>query len=63
MTLHPAASGRIYAAYGGVYIAIALVWLQVVDGVKLDAFGQQKFQTTLKELEEERDAVKDLLPS
>jgi len=33
----------------------------VVEGVKLDAFGQQKFQTTLKELEEERDAVKDLL--
>lgn len=33
----------------------------VVSGVKLDAFGQQKFQITLKELEEERDAVKDLL--
>lgn len=35
----------------------------VVDGVTLDAFGQQKFATTLKELEEERDAVKDLLKS
>jgi malate dehydrogenase len=35
--------------------------LSVVEGVKLDAFGQQKFQTTLKELEEEREAVKDLL--
>src|SRR5437867_1928736 len=35
----------------------------VVEGVKLDAYGQQKFQTTLKELEEEREAVKDLLPS
>jgi malate dehydrogenase len=34
---------------------------QVVEGVKLDAFGQQKFQLTLKELEEEKDAVKDLL--
>ncbi len=33
----------------------------VVEGVKLDAFGQQKFQATLKELEEEKDAVKDLL--
>ena len=32
--------------------------LKVVEGVKLDAFGQQKFQTTLKELEEEREAVK-----
>jgi small multidrug resistance family-3 protein len=35
LTLHPAASGRIYAAYGGVYVATALVWLRVVDGVKL----------------------------
>jgi malate dehydrogenase len=35
--------------------------LSVVDGVKLDAYGQQKFQTTLKELQEERDAVKELL--
>ena len=37
--------------------------LAIVEGVKLDAFGQQKFQATLKELEEERDAVRDLLPS
>jgi small multidrug resistance family-3 protein len=35
LTLHPAASGRIYAAYGGVYIATALVWLQAVDGIRL----------------------------
>lgn len=35
LTLHPAASGRIYAAYGGVYVATALVWLRVVDGVAL----------------------------
>ncbi|HBT32151.1 MAG TPA: YnfA family protein, partial [Pusillimonas sp.] len=37
LTLHPAASGRIYAAYGGVYVATALVWLRVVDGVPLTA--------------------------
>ncbi len=37
LTLHPAASGRVYAAYGGVYIATALVWLRVVDGMKLSA--------------------------
>jgi malate dehydrogenase len=37
--------------------------LTVVEGVKLDAYGQQKFQATLKELEEEREAVKDLLGS
>ncbi|EFE94587.1 YnfA family protein [Serratia odorifera] len=38
LTLHPAASGRVYAAYGGVYVATALLWLRVVDGVKLTAF-------------------------
>src|SRR5579872_3529765 len=37
--------------------------LTVVEGVKLDAFGQQKFQTTLKELQEEKEAVRDLLGS
>ena len=35
LTLHPAASGRVYAAYGGVYVCAALVWLRVVDGEKL----------------------------
>ncbi|MBX8713867.1 YnfA family protein, partial [Shigella sonnei] len=30
LTLHPAASGRVYAAYGGVYVATALLWLRVV---------------------------------
>jgi len=35
--------------------------LSVVEGVKLDAFGQEKFQKTLQELQEERAAVQDLL--
>ncbi len=35
LTLHPEASGRIYATYGGIYIITALVWLKVVDGVSL----------------------------
>ena len=35
LTLHPTAAGRTYAAYGGMYIAVALVWLHVVDGVTL----------------------------
>ena len=35
LTLHPTASGRVYAAYGGVYIAVALVWLRKVDRVPL----------------------------
>lgn len=34
LTLHPYAAGRTYAAYGGVYIAVALLWLWVVDSVK-----------------------------
>ena len=38
LTLHPAASGRVYAAYGGVYVATALLWLHFVDGIKLSAF-------------------------
>ena len=35
--------------------------LTVVEGVKLDAFGQQKFQATLQELLEEKAAVQELL--
>lgn len=38
LTLHPAASGRVYAAYGGVYVMTALLWLRVVDGVKLTLY-------------------------
>lgn len=34
LSLHPTASGRVYAAYGGVYIGVALVWLWQVDGVR-----------------------------
>jgi small multidrug resistance family-3 protein len=34
LTLHPAASGRVYAAYGGVYIGVAIVWLWLVEGIR-----------------------------
>lgn len=34
LTLHPTAAGRVYAAYGGVYIGVAVVWLMVVDKIK-----------------------------
>ena len=33
LSLHPTASGRVYAAYGGVYVAVALLWLWRVDGL------------------------------
>lgn len=35
LTVHPSAAGRTYAAYGGMYIAVALAWLHWVDGVAL----------------------------
>jgi small multidrug resistance family-3 protein len=35
LTLHPAAAGRVYAAYGGVYVAVALIWLWRIDRVPL----------------------------
>lgn len=35
LSLHPTASGRVYAAYGGVYVATALLWLWKVDRVPL----------------------------
>lgn len=34
LTLHPTASGRVYAAYGGVYIFVAILWLWTVDGIR-----------------------------
>ncbi|TXD98020.1 YnfA family protein [Psychrobacter frigidicola] len=34
LTLHPTAVGRVYAAYGGVYIAMAILWLWTVNGIR-----------------------------
>ncbi|MBU5615552.1 YnfA family protein [Psychrobacter sp. TAE2020] len=34
LTLHPTAVGRVYAAYGGVYIATAIMWLWAVNGIR-----------------------------
>ena len=33
LSLHPTAAGRVYAAYGGVYIFVAIFWLWLVDGI------------------------------
>lgn len=38
LTLHEAAAGRVYAAYGGVYIAVAILWLWSVDGIRPNAW-------------------------
>lgn len=34
LSLHPTAAGRVYAAYGGVYVGVAILWLWAVDGVQ-----------------------------
>jgi small multidrug resistance family-3 protein len=34
LSLHPTAAGRVYAAYGGVYISVAILWLWLVDAVR-----------------------------
>lgn len=38
ITLHAAGAGRIYAAYGGVYVPLALGWLRAVDGIRPDRY-------------------------
>jgi small multidrug resistance family-3 protein len=42
LSLHPTAAGRVYAAYGGIYIFVAILWLWGVEGIKptsWDIFG------------------------
>ncbi len=34
LTLHPRAAGRVYAPYGGVYVAVAIFWLWAIDGIR-----------------------------
>ena len=34
LSLHPTAAGRVYAAYGGVYIALLVLRLMLVDKVR-----------------------------
>lgn len=31
LTLHPLAAGRVYAAYGGIYVLISILWLLLID--------------------------------
>lgn len=34
LTLHAEAAGRVYAACGGVYISVAILWLWAIDRVR-----------------------------
>lgn len=36
LTLHPTGAGRTYAAYGGVYVAVAVMWMWLAEGQKPD---------------------------
>jgi small multidrug resistance family-3 protein len=36
LSLHPTAAGRTYAAYGGIYVTVAVFWLWWIDGVQPD---------------------------
>lgn len=47
LTLHPTAAGRTYAAYGGMYIAVALLWLRFVDGITLTRWDMVGAATAL----------------
>jgi small multidrug resistance family-3 protein len=33
---HPTSAGRTYAAYGGVYVAMAVFWMWIMEGQKPD---------------------------
>ncbi len=37
-TLQPANFGRVYAAYGGVFIVLSILWGWGIDGIKPDKF-------------------------
>jgi small multidrug resistance family-3 protein len=36
LSLHPTAAGRTYAAYGGVYVTVALGWMWLVESQRPD---------------------------
>jgi small multidrug resistance family-3 protein len=35
LSLHPTAAGRVYGAYEGVYICVALIWLWKIDRIPM----------------------------
>jgi small multidrug resistance family-3 protein len=47
LTLHAAPSGRVYAAYGGVYVTVALVLVWSVDGVRPSSWDVAGVAVTL----------------
>ena len=47
LTFHGTAAGRVYAAYGGVYVAVAILWLWFVDHVRPSAWDLAGVALTL----------------
>jgi small multidrug resistance family-3 protein len=47
LRLHPTAAGRTYAAYGGVYVSVAVFWLWWIDGVRPDRWDTVGAAVTL----------------
>jgi small multidrug resistance family-3 protein len=47
LSLHPAAAGRTYAAYGGIYVTVAILWLRWVEGVQPDRWDMVGVAVTL----------------
>ena len=47
LTLHSFAAGRTYAAYGGVYVSVALLWMWGVEGVAPDGWDLMGAAVTL----------------
>lgn len=37
-TLQPASFGRVYAAYGGVFVVLSIIWGWTIDGIKPDSW-------------------------
>jgi len=36
LTLHPTGAGRTYAAYGGVYVSVAVFWMWIIEKQRPD---------------------------
>ena len=48
LTLHPSlGAGRAYAAYGGVYVSVAVLWMWWVEGIRPDRWDVSGVGLTL----------------
>lgn len=47
LSFHPTAAGRTYAAYGGMYVAVAVLWLWWIDRIRPDRWDLLGVAVTL----------------